>query len=154
MAQHTRDELRDLVARLNAYAEADASGESLGANKTPTAFRWTPEMSAVFPVRLTMSQLTAMWLALHDAAEYTAVGALTEPTEEDEPSTPLNDIDKANGWVEWNGGSCPVGSKVWHQRKYRDGLVGGKTTPDMAGDYHWNHDGGNADIIAYRVLPS
>lgn len=40
--------------------------------RTPTAFRWTPAMSAIWPkdYRPTMTGLLAMWDAMHEAAEY------------------------------------------------------------------------------------
>lgn len=44
--------------------------EKLG--RTPTAFRWTPAMSAIWPAdyRPTMSGLLAIWEAMHEAAQY------------------------------------------------------------------------------------
>jgi hypothetical protein len=41
----------------------------------PTAFNWTPALSAVFPARLTMSQLLAIWDAMHEAAVYEPLGS-------------------------------------------------------------------------------
>jgi len=137
MAQPTRDELRDLAARLNAYAEADASRESLGSNKTPTAFRWTSEMSAVFPVRLTMSQLTAMWEALHDAAEYSAVGASDELTDDTE------------GWNENTNGKYPKGLKdnTRVEVKFRNGT----TDTDKIHAYVWDLDLTFSAITHWRL---
>jgi len=79
----------------------------------PSAFNWTPAMSAVFPVRLTMSQLTAMWDALHGAAEYEELGSksvcawpdCTCPTESYcKPSVPkplAEEKPNADGWIIW-----------------------------------------------------
>lgn len=59
--------------------------------------------------------------------------------------------DAEDGWIVWNGGPNPLVPEVMHQRKYRDGQIGDWTNGRMAGDDHWEHSGGNADIIAYRV---
>ena len=102
---------------------------------TPTAFNWTPAMSAVFPVRLTMSQLTAMWEALHDAAEYTELGSQASD----------------DGWIEWNGGVMPVWAGTQIKVRHRDL----REHIDSAGGWHsnnWFHDGLSGDIIAYSVI--
>lgn len=54
-------------------------------------------------------------------------------------------------WIEWNSGNNPLALDVMHQRRYRDGIEGNVTNGRMGGDYHWKHEGGNADIMAYRV---
>lgn len=48
--------------------------------RTPTAFRWTPAMSAIWPkdYRPTMTGLLAMWEAMHDAAEYSSSQAASD----------------------------------------------------------------------------
>jgi hypothetical protein len=57
----------------------------------------------------------------------------------------------ADGWIEWNGGGCPVDGgefvvcKVRSGREWRDGK------PIMAKVLRWSHTGGIADIIAYRL---
>lgn len=56
-----------------------------------------------------------------------------------------------DGWITWAGGPNPLVPEVMHQRKYRDGQIGDWTNGRMAGDHHWEHVGGNADIVAYRV---
>ena len=56
-------------------------------------------------------------------------------------------------WIEWDGdGYNPLALDVMHQRRYRDGIEGNVTNGRMGGDYHWKHEGGNADIMAYRVV--
>lgn len=55
-----------------------------------------------------------------------------------------------NGWINWDGGECPVDSDAIVEVKYR------KPSPlhfnnDRAGDFSWAHDGIDGDIIAYRV---
>lgn len=62
----------------------------------------------------------------------------------------MTDI-KPGPWIKWTGGNCPLNPTVLHQRRYRDGGEGDWTTTRRAGLYHWNHDGGNADIVAYRL---
>jgi len=108
----------------------------------PTAFRWTPAMSAVFPVRLTMSQLTAMWLALHDAAEYSVIGALTD---DPKPFPGASD-----GWIEWNGGKCPVNDGQNTEVKFRNGnIISDSFTESLRwtkGAIHPEYD-----IIAFRL---
>ena len=57
----------------------------------------------------------------------------------------------ADGWIEWNGGECPVDGddfvvcKVRSGREWRDGKA------IMAKVLRWRHTGGIADIIAYRL---
>ena len=97
--------------------------------RTPTAFRWTPAMSAVFPVRLTMSQLTAMWEALHDAAEYSVIGA-------------------SDGvWTKWDGGEYPVEENVLIDVRLRNGLVQEK----YCGAKWWINDGNWYNITHWRL---
>lgn len=60
--------------------------DSIGTlDQTPTAFNWTPAMSAIWPAdyRPTMSGLLAIWSAMHEAAQYDTL----KPVEDD-------------GWVE------------------------------------------------------
>lgn len=57
---------------------------------------------------------------------------------------------KNDGWIEWHGGKCPVDSDAIVEVKYR------KPNPyqynnDRAGDFAWEHDGIDGDIIAYRL---
>lgn len=58
------------------------------------------------------------------------------------------------GWVEWNGGECPVRKgalvDVWHRdgNVFRDVVVG----PSGVFAEDWSHDGHDGDIIAYRVV--
>ena len=72
-------------------------------------------------------------------------------------STPPND-----GWIEWKGGECPVDPDLRVQVRFRDGEK--SSANRTAGWWHgagydapetsnWIHDGGEADIIAYRVQP-
>lgn len=57
----------------------------------------------------------------------------------------------SNGWIDWQGGECPVDSDAIVEVKYR------KPSPlhfnnDRAGDFTWSHDGSGGDIIAYRIV--
>lgn len=59
-------------------------------------------------------------------------------------------LEASKGWIEWNGGDCPVDSDAIVEVKYR------KPNPhqynnDRAGDFTWSHDGFDGDIIAYRL---
>lgn len=55
------------------------------------------------------------------------------------------------GWIEWNGGECPLPSGAVVEVKFRDGEV---DSGSKAGSYAWKHGAiGNPDldIIAYRL---
>ncbi|POU43923.1 hypothetical protein C3374_22640 [Pantoea sp. PSNIH4] len=55
---------------------------------------------------------------------------------------------QSDGWIEWGGGSQPVGNGRI-DLKLRDGLV----TRGMPAEYcEWSHDNRHTDIIAYRVV--
>lgn len=53
----------------------------------------------------------------------------------------------ADGWIEWNGGDCPVGGDVCV--KFRSGAIQGAGM--SAHRFYWKHDGDISDIIAYRL---
>lgn len=54
----------------------------------------------------------------------------------------------ANGWIEWEGGECPVPRDASAQFKFRDG---GEGEWDLAGGMRWSHAGSGGDIVAYRL---
>ena len=62
-----------------------------------------------------------------------------------------------DGWIEWNGGECPVNIGTLIDVKYRDGHLQlgcrAKTRCDteLYATTHWRNSGGSADIIAYRL---
>lgn len=64
----------------------------------------------------------------------------------------------ADGWIEWNGGSCPVApeTKVYWQRRIEadDPVERVERERRPAGELRWFHHGGPTDIIAYKPLPS
>ena len=130
--------------------------------KEPTSFTWTPALSAVFPARLTMSQLLAIWDAMKEAAEYSAspkpiVGdeamsanwdnAGRQQSFTGEPK-PLVDAD---GWIEHRAGDkCPVADKYQNlQFMRRDGTK----WFDEAVDVNWGiiPTWPNGEITHYRV---
>lgn len=57
----------------------------------------------------------------------------------------------ADGWIEWNGGECPVGEDVVVEIKTRDGEI----QLDQAYGWNWSHEEGSPvkdrQIIAYRI---
>jgi hypothetical protein len=54
----------------------------------------------------------------------------------------------ADGWIEWDGGECPVKDGVNFDIKFRNGLV----YEDLCGlSLRWDHTGSGGDIIAYRI---
>lgn len=56
----------------------------------------------------------------------------------------------SEGWIEWNGGECPVDSDAIVEVKYRRPKPY-QYSNDRAGDFSWAHDGIDGDIIAYRL---
>lgn len=56
----------------------------------------------------------------------------------------------ADGWIEWNGGECPVGDFDEVQVKYKvddgSGMEGCE-----AQELHWHHEDADFDIVAYRL---
>lgn len=55
----------------------------------------------------------------------------------------------SDGWIEWDGGECPVGVDVAVCVKFRNGVC--NTTGTSASDLYWKHDKCISDIIAYRL---
>lgn len=63
-----------------------------------------------------------------------------------------------NDWIEWKGGECPVHGmtpvipqfRADPDRETAERDAGGKGI--SAHSYQWDHTGGGADIIAYRVV--
>lgn len=59
-------------------------------------------------------------------------------------------VPDADGWIEWKGGACPVGSETPVYIKTRSGItVDGQLEARW---YRWSHIGSDGDIVAYRVL--
>lgn len=57
-------------------------------------------------------------------------------------------------WIAWNGGKRPVDRDCRVDIKYREDDTSCNCTPSglTAKNYAWLHDGGDDDIIAYRIL--
>ena len=53
----------------------------------------------------------------------------------------------SEGWIEWEGGECPVDTSEIIDIKFRDGEI----ETDKALGWRWHHDNNCADIIAYRL---
>ena len=53
----------------------------------------------------------------------------------------------ADGWIEWNGGECPVAERCAVEVKLR----GGSRDTGVAEVFYWPHSNESYDIIAYRV---
>lgn len=53
----------------------------------------------------------------------------------------------ADGWIEWNGGDCPVGEGDRIDVKFSDG----DEFFDVGSDWDWGVDAGGCNIIAYRL---
>lgn len=66
-------------------------------------------------------------------------------------------VPDADGWIEWNGGECPVGKGVLVDVKYRDGIEKYNLPADITGarrdasQTFWDNDNYGSDIIAYRL---
>lgn len=56
----------------------------------------------------------------------------------------------SDGWIEWDGGECPVDSDAIVDVRFRNHSPL-HVNNDRAGDFDWEHTGSNADIIAYRL---
>ena len=54
----------------------------------------------------------------------------------------------SEGWIEWGGGECPVGSSCPVDLKFRNGAT---EFGCSASAYYWENANLNADIIAYRL---
>jgi hypothetical protein len=62
-------------------------------------------------------------------------------------------MDEAQGWIEWNGGECPVaeGTRVDYKlRGNPDTSVADASFP--AENLQWNHENEPWDIVAYRLV--
>ena len=63
----------------------------------------------------------------------------------------------ADGWIEWNGGECPVELGTIVDVKYRDGHIQLQCRAkdfrdsELYATTYWGSSGGSADIIAYRL---
>lgn len=55
----------------------------------------------------------------------------------------------ADGWIEWNGGECPVDGELTVYVNYRDGGKAPKAV--KAGSQRWNHSGLGGDIMSYSL---
>lgn len=56
------------------------------------------------------------------------------------------------GWVEHDGGPCPVEPDDWVHFIFRDG-DGGQSAAHRMPAAVWKHLGDDSDIIAYRLEP-
>ena len=52
-------------------------------------------------------------------------------------------------WIKWHGGACPVPPNTRVKVKFCCGSIESAFT---AGDYYWNHNGDNSDIVKYRTV--
>ena len=72
----------------------------------------------------------------------------SQPVMTDNAEMITDSAESGDGWIEWGGGSKPVGNGRI-DLKLRDGLV----TRGMPAEYcEWSHDNRHTDIIAYRVV--
>ena len=62
------------------------------------------------------------------------------------PTTTTADSD---GWIEWNGGDCPIDPNIMVEIKHR---IEESTATNRAKVYRWDHKDNNGDIIAYRII--
>lgn len=65
----------------------------------------------------------------------------------------LDAMDKpaeSDGWIEWNGGECPVEPHAPVEVRLR--YYGNDFDSCFASDVSWKHYGTGGDIIAYRVV--
>jgi hypothetical protein len=69
-----------------------------------------------------------------------------EAAEQPQPEPDAQDDD---GWIEWEGGKCPVPPMEEVKIRFRDGR---ERTIYRADYFRWDHLGSDADIIAYKVI--
>lgn len=55
------------------------------------------------------------------------------------------------GWIEWEGGDCPVPLHTRVNVRFRDGDRSFEKQTVLAGGFFWRHDGDSADIVAYKI---
>jgi len=60
----------------------------------------------------------------------------------------LHPAPDADGWIEWNGGECPVGGGVVVDLKWSDGFERKAAKPEA---FRWQHLDSRDNIIAYRL---
>lgn len=53
-----------------------------------------------------------------------------------------------DGWIEWNGGECPVNLDAMVKVQFRDGDMDYSDARKL----YWRHHASAGDIIAYRVV--
>lgn len=66
-----------------------------------------------------------------------------------EIALPVLEQQEKGGWIEWNGGECPVGKDEMIDIKYGDDAYANYV---RAGAFNWKHDDDCYPIIAYRVV--
>ena len=59
-----------------------------------------------------------------------------------------NSAESESGWIDWNGGECPVPPNTKVEIQYPDNDV----DSCIASEVDWNHYGMGGDITAYRVV--
>ena len=69
-----------------------------------------------------------------------------EPKEDSIPEKPDDCVD-TDGWIEWNGGECPVDGNTVVDVIFRSG----KSCKDVAMQFCWASSGSPCDIIKYRI---
>lgn len=57
---------------------------------------------------------------------------------------------KNDGWIDWQGGECPVSGDTVVEVKYRNPLPG-HINNGQACYFSWSHEDDDGDIIAYRL---
>jgi len=65
----------------------------------------------------------------------------------------LEPQERGDGWIEWDGGECPVDVNQAVEVKLMDGTVSSALPTD---GWVWEHGvlSPGADIIAYRIIPA
>ena len=56
----------------------------------------------------------------------------------------------SDGWIVWNGGSCPIDENVKVELKFRSSQY--ENIIDYAGGFSWYPKDDGTDIIAYRIV--
>ena len=71
----------------------------------------------------------------------------------DKGAPPPEPASSDDGWIEWQGGACPVRPLDVVEWKLRTGAIyAGPASATTAASLDWRHDCRDFDIVAYRVV--
>jgi len=90
--------------------------------------------------------------AIYDASNADARYIWTKAWQAALATQPQAPQEGLGGWIRWPGGECPIAKDVLTEVRLRGEGVSNEIRP--AGQWFWNHDLGESDIVAYRTAPT